>query len=632
MPLIEDFNYRPDIDGLRAVAVISVVLYHADLRCPGGFVGVDIFFVISGFLITSLIWKDLETGKFTFANFWERRARRIIPPLAVMIFAAFVAGWFLLLPYDFINLGRAAAAQAVFSANIYYWLDTGYFSSVAKEKPLLHTWSLAVEEQFYLIVPFVFWAAFRSKFFKSRSGILSLLGVGFSASFALSVYGVSNFPESTFYLLHTRAWELLLGSITAFIPALSIRRGIREFISVAGILLIVIPMFVYNTATPFPGLAALPPCLGTALIIWSNSKQTVVRSLLSMRLVVYVGLISYPLYLYHWLFFAYSKYVQLVPFSLSFKWRIGMVGLSFLCALLSFRYIETPFRTRKIASSRKAVFSFAASGLAAVLICGLAAVWFEGFPQRLDPQKLEFANAAADTEFTAQHTIENILSDELSVIGVRDSTVPPKVLVWGDSHAMSAMPAFDVFLKEKGLTGRAVTHNSTAPVIGWYYPYPTPGLNEKSIPFNDAVISYINKNSISDVVLCAMWSPYLEVDDFSQSLLKTVELINASGARVWIMLDVPTPSFEVPRALARFDYSEDYLQTLFTRQNEFDDSYLDLLKSKGVQILDPVPYFKDSNGRYMIQSQGIALYTDGHHLTSRGAKLILVPFFRNSFL
>lgn len=632
MPLIENFRYRPDVDGLRAVAVIAVVLYHADLRCPGGFVGVDVFFVISGFLITSLIWRDLETGKFTFANFWERRARRIIPPLAVMILAAFVAGWFLLLPDDFINLGRAAAAQAVFSANIHYWLDTGYFSGIAKEKPLLHTWSLAVEEQFYLIVPFVFWAAFRFKFFKSRAGVLSLLGVGFAASLAISIYGVSNFPESTFYLLHTRAWELLTGSIIAFIPVLPVRRGIREFISLAGILLIIIPVFGYTSATPFPGLAALPPCVGTALIIWSNNKQTITGSLLSMRPVVYVGLISYSLYLYHWVFFAYSKYMQLVPFSLSFGWRAGMVGLSFLCAFLSFKYIETPFRTRRVASSRKEVFAFAGSGLVIVLFCGLAGIWFQGFPQRLSPQKLEFAKAATDMEFINEHTVEDILSDKLNIIGVPDATTPPKVLVWGDSHAMAAMPAFDVVLKEKVLTGRAVTHNSTAPVVDWYYPYPTPGLNKESIPFNDAVISYINKHSISDVVLCAKWSPYLEIDGFHNSLLKTVERVNASGARVWIMLDVPTPSFEVPRALARFDYSEDYLQTLFIRQNEFGDSDLTLLKSAGARILDPVPYFKDSNGRYMIQSQGIALYRDGHHLTVRGAKLILVPFLRNSFL
>ena len=632
MSLIEDFRYRPDIDGLRAVAVISVVLYHADLLCPGGFVGVDVFFVISGFLITSLIWKDLETGKFTFTNFWERRARRIIPPLVVMILATFVAGWFLLLPDDFINLGRAAAAQAVFSANIHYWLDTGYFSGIAKEKPLLHTWSLAVEEQFYLIVPFVLWAAFRFKFFKRRAGVLSLLGAGFAASLAISIYGVANFPASTFYLLHTRAWELLTGSIVAFIPALSVRRGTREFVSLAGILLIITPVFGYTSATPFPGLAALPPCVGTALIIWSNNKQTIAGSLLSMRPVVYVGLISYSLYLYHWVFFAYSKYMQLVPFSLSFGWRAGMVGLSFLCAFLSFKYIETPFRTRKAASSRKEVFAFAGSGLVIVLFCGLAGIWFQGFPQRLSPQKLEFANAVTDKEFINEHTIDDILSDRLAVIGVPDIAAPPKVLVWGDSHAMAAMPAFDIVLKEKGLTGRAVTHNSTAPVINWYYPYPTPGLNKDSIPFNNAVISYINKHSISDVVLCAMWSPFLEVDGFRYSLLKTVELINSSGARVWIMLDVPTPSFEVPRALARFDYSEDYLQTLFARRNEFAESDLILLKSAGAQILDPVPYFKDSKGRYVIQSQGIALYRDGHHLTGKGAKLILVPFLRNSFL
>jgi hypothetical protein len=197
---------------------------------------------------------------------------------------------------------------------------------------------------------------------------------------------------------------------------------------------------------------------------------------------------------------------------------------------------------------------------------------------------------------------------------------------------MAAMPAFDVLLKEKGLTGRSVTHTSTPPVVDWYHDNPDDGLNKESIPFNNAVISYINKHSISDVVISGRWAPYLEMDGFRPALLKTVEQVNASGARVWIMLDVPIPSFYVPRALARFDYSEDYLQGLFKQKDEFGESYLTLLKSAGAQILDPAPCFKDSNGRYMIQSQGIALYTDDNHLSSRGAKLILAPCLRNSFL
>lgn len=188
MPLIRNFRYRPEIDGLRAVAVLAVVLFHAGFGCSGGYVGVDVFFVISGFLITSLIWKDLEDGRFTFANFWERRARRIIPALVVVTVATLIAGWFLLLPPDFESLGKASAAQAVFAANLYYWRDSDYFASDADSKPLLHTWSLAVEEQFYLFVPFLLWGLFRSIALRNRMAVISILLTGFILSFIISIY------------------------------------------------------------------------------------------------------------------------------------------------------------------------------------------------------------------------------------------------------------------------------------------------------------------------------------------------------------------------------------------------------------------------------------------------------------
>jgi peptidoglycan/LPS O-acetylase OafA/YrhL len=244
MLLKNDFRYRPEIDGLRAVAVVAVVLFHYGFGCSGGYVGVDVFFVISGFLIPSLIWKDLESGRFTFANFWERRARRIVPALVAVTIAALAAGWFLLLPADYENLGQASAAQAVIAANIHYWLSSGYFADGANTKPLIHTWSLAVEEQFYLIVPFLFWLIFRSARLRSPKAVLSLLLAGFGLSFGLSVYGVAHHREATFYLLPTRAWELLLGAIVIFLPiprASLGRRGVRENLAVLGITLILNP-------------------------------------------------------------------------------------------------------------------------------------------------------------------------------------------------------------------------------------------------------------------------------------------------------------------------------------------------------------------------------------------------------
>jgi peptidoglycan/LPS O-acetylase OafA/YrhL len=625
MPIIENFRYRADIDGLRAIAVLAVVLFHADFGCPGGYVGVDVFFVISGFLITSLIWKDLETGRFTFAHFWERRARRIVPPLVVVTLATLVAGWFFLLPYDFKSLGRAAAAQSVFGANIHYWLDSGYFAGGADEKPLLHTWSLAVEEQFYLIVPFVFWGMFRV--IRKRSAIILILAAGFILSFSASVYGVEHSPSATFYLLPTRAWELLTGSILAFLPALPLRRNLREMLALLGLGLILIPIFLYTSETPFPGLAALPSCLGVALLIYANDVPTVIGSMLSTRPMVFVGLISYSLYLWHWIFFAYGKYLSLEP--LSFAERLMMVGLGFLFAILSWKYVETPFRTRKIAASRKSVFAFAGSGLAAVFVCGLICMLEQGFPQRLSAEKIEFANAISDMDFTNELTVDDVRAGRLVQIGVADA--PPTVLVWGDSHAMAAMPAFDAFLKERSLAGRAATHSSTAPVIGWYLPSKKAGLYKDAVAFNDAVLLYIKSHHISDVVLSATWILYAEKDGFNSALLTTIRQITEAGARPWVLLDVPIHSFNVPKALGRSDYSVTYLESLYTAQNEFDTRYIAEMEFAGAQILDPKPLFMNSEGHYIIQSQGIALYRDDSHLTTKGAKLVLLPFLRNSF-
>src|SRR5882724_53425 len=345
MPLINNFRYRPEIDGLRAVAVLSVVLYHAGFGCSGGYIGVDVFFVVSGFLITSLIWSDLEKGRFTFANFWERRARRIVPALVVVTLVTLVIGAVLLLPADLKNLGRASASQAVFTANIHYWLDSGYFAGESAEKPLLHTWSLAVEEQFYLIVPFIMWLTYRTKVLRGRAAVISILLTGFIISLALSIYGIHDFrfPSATFYLLPTRAWELLTGAIVAFLPALPGllgRRVTRELLSLSGLALILYPVLFYTAETPFPGLAALPPCLGTALLILANGRidskaPTVIGRILSIRAVVFIGLISYSLYLWHWPLLAFSRYRAYAPLTVGN--RIAIVAVGFALAVLSWK-------------------------------------------------------------------------------------------------------------------------------------------------------------------------------------------------------------------------------------------------------------------------------------------------------
>ena len=626
-----------------------MVFFHAGFGCPGGYVGVDVFFVISGFLITSLIWKDLESGRFTFVNFWERRARRIVPALVVVTLATLLAGWFVLLPVDFKDLGRASAAQAVFAANIHYWLDSGYFAGSADEKPLLHTWSLAVEEQFYLVVPFLLWGVYRSGALRSRRSVGLLLAAGFAASFALSLYGVARHREATFYFLPTRAWELLIGAMVAFLPAAPPsldRRPVREGFAWMGLTLVLVPVFAYTPQTPFPGLAALPPCLGAALLIWANRRTeqgapTAIGALLSVRPIVAVGLISYSLYLWHWPLIAYGHYLALTPLSPGV--RVLILGGGFLLGMLSWRYVETPFRERTLGASRPSMFTFAGSGLAAVLGAGLLCVFAQGFPHRLSAQALAFANAKTGQDFT-NLTTEDIRAGRLVHLGATDPALRPTVLVWGDSHAWAALPAVDAFLKERGLGGRAALHSVTAPVLDWYRVREF-GLSKDAIPYNDAVFACVQSQRIPVVLLIASWTGYLDENGgdtgnavpLDAALLATVRRLVAAGIHPWVMLDVPGHSFDVPKALACPVYSRAYVESLCARptpRNELarnDPQIIHELEAAGAHVLDPKPRFLDPTGqRYVIQAHGAALYSDAHHLTSEGARLMLLPLFRDS--
>ena len=299
-------KYRAYIDGLRAIAVLAVLFFHADIGCGGGYVGVDVFFVISGYLITGLILKDLDGGQFQLVKFWERRVRRILPAVAVVLLACLATGWFLLFSLDFKELGESVLAQALLVSNIYFWRESGYFAQAAEMKPLLHTWSLAVEEQFYLLFPFLLIAFKRFSRKSLVPGILLLCCI----SFSLSVYCSYRHASVNFYFLPTRAWELLLGSFLAAIPAQrTSTRWLTESLSSGGLLAILCAVFFYGPDTRFPGISALLPCVGAALIIWANDHTlTCVGKLLAIRPVVFIGLISYSLYLWHWPMLVFASY------------------------------------------------------------------------------------------------------------------------------------------------------------------------------------------------------------------------------------------------------------------------------------------------------------------------------------
>jgi hypothetical protein len=322
-------------------------------------------------------------------------------------------------------------------------------------------------------------------------------------------------------------------------------------------------------------------------------------------------------------------------------YRIAMLAAGFLCAILSWKYVETPFRKRKLGVTQRSVFIYAGTGLAVVLGFGLVCMKMQGFPQRFPAQAQEFAKAMFDVAFRYELTTDNVRAGKLIPIGATDPTLPPTVFVWGDSHAMAAMPAIDAFLKEKGLAGRAATHSSTAPVLDWYAKTQF-GLGKEAIPYNNAVFSYIQKQQIRNVIMIAAWRSSIEgpggdPSTFGQALLATIQRLVSIGARPYILLDVPDHPFDVPRALSRSMVSRVNLDSLSSKpipRREFDalnSKIVSEIEAAGGRFLDPKPRFLDSRGHYyIVQSKGIALYSDEQHLSTKGARLILLPFLRDS--
>src|SRR6185437_6734580 len=351
-------NYRADIDGLRAIAVLPVVFYHAKVGgFSGGYVGVDIFYVISGYLITSLIARDIAVQKFSFVSFYERRIRRIFPAVfGVMLFCVAV-GAVLLTPKDLVAFAKSMVAMTFFASNLLFTREGGaaaYFGDASKNQVLLHTWSLSVEEQFYLFFPALLFLLTRwAKKWRSEA-ILVIAAV----SFLISLWAVQLRPVAAFYHLVPRAWELLIGALLAlrFVPPLT-HRVLRELAGILGLVLIAWAVFSFSDSTPFPGIYAVAPCLGAWLVIYAGENGlSCVRSVLSLQPLVFIGVISYSLYLWHWPLIMFAKYFCAGALSGPQTWLI--IVCSCAIGFLSFEFIEAPFRGIDSVFNRRQIFLF----------------------------------------------------------------------------------------------------------------------------------------------------------------------------------------------------------------------------------------------------------------------------------
>lgn len=450
-------NYRPEIDGLRAFAIISVILFHAGLRFfEGGYVGVDVFFVISGYLITKLILEEIQAGTFNIVNFYERRARRLLPALYFVMTLCIPFAWFLLIPSDLKEFGQSLIYVSFFASNFLFWLESGYFDISSELRPLLHTWSLAIEEQFYILFPICFLLLWR---FRTKSIIFILLSI-FLLSFYLAELATLYAPNAGFYLLPTRAWELLIGVFTAFfLNGRTFFRSllINQTISLFGLIMIFYSVFAFDESRPFPGRFALIPTLGTSLVILFTAPKTIVYKLLTLKPIVGIGLISYSAYLLHQPILAFLRHMYYGKVSdiLIFILCIFSIFLSWI----SYRYIESPFRKNKGITSKN-IFLFSILGLIIFPLVGIGMqlqFFYSKSPNILQNHSYTSLNDKLEKVGSVCNEKEIVDLDQFKYCEIGSKEADRSVIIYGDSHMEAIQYQLDKKLLKNNIKGIWVT-------------------------------------------------------------------------------------------------------------------------------------------------------------------------------
>ena len=605
-------NYRPDIDGLRALAVVPVVLFHAGLvGFSGGYVGVDVFFVISGYLITRLIHDEMSAGRFSVARFYERRIRRIFPALFAVLAASTVAAAFWFMPIDFDAFSDSLAGAALSVSNFVFWREAGYFAGPSDLKPLLHTWSLGVEEQFYVVFPLVLLALHRY----ARRFLPAVLAAVVVASFALSVWGTRHHTGAAFYLLPFRAWELGLGALLAVgvVPALK-RRVAAELLAMAGLLLILVPVFTYTPETRFPGWAALPPTLGAALLIYAAPQAASIGGMLRLRPLVFIGLLSYSLYLWHWPLIVFTRYRM--PADLDFATSCTLVSASVVAAYASWRWIEQPFRRARAPGHRRAVFAAGGAAVAATVAVASVGSLTAGLPQRLSPEAQRYAAMLDKHKYFGIYDRGTCFLDyDQSAEDYDPATClaadrPGGILIYGDSFAAHLFPGLRALDPADAV--RQYTATSCRPIRT---------ANERCNAFYERFLTDIlPRAQASTIVLSAFWAPYfnrLGPAEFRARVSATVAAIQATGKRVLLFGQTPTYPRPVPYTLA---LAGSAMNRLPARDARLTNTLLrEIADELGATFLDPYQVACDEFSCIAAEG-GAPFHWDTGHFTLEGSK------------
>jgi peptidoglycan/LPS O-acetylase OafA/YrhL len=611
------FKYRPEIDGLRAVAVAGVVGFHAfPAVIPGGYVGVDVFFVISGFLITSIIVDGLNHDHFSLIGFYIRRTRRIFPALALVLAACLAAGWVLLLPSEFIALGKHTAAGATFITNFVQLDEAGYFDVSAELKPLLHLWSLGIEEQFYLAWPLIAMAAFRlgKRVFNAALAIVIV-------SFVINMAMTYKHPNSAFYLPWPRAWELLLGGCLATLPSFlratsAMSRNLAAF---AGATLICIAVAFFDHNSAFPGWRALLPTGGTALIIWAGSDAWLNRRVLAQPLPVGIGLISYPLYLWHWPLLSFLA----INNDRSISSRFVAIAITIVLAWATYHFVEQPIR-----HARRTVWRPIIAGLACVGCVGILAFVAILPAKSSSPELRSIENAADDFLYPAGVPIN--FKDQTFY---RDGIGSHPVLFIGDSNMQQYYPRLHDMVARTNTSAIYATHGGCMPIRKVSTPAIPP-----CVRFVEQAYEFARSSDAKAVVIAAQWNGYFTSGTYFYDstpltqqtasekaltdLQADIHALVRAGKQVYVVLNIPigvefSPAYRlnrtstgiellpvkaVPRALLPPIYKQ------------IAENLSGAAAAAGATVIDPLSFLCDAAACRTANSDRSPIYKDGVHL------------------
>ena len=666
-------QYRPDIDGLRAVAVVSVLFYHLDFSVfSGGFTGVDIFFVISGYLITSIIVKELAAKRFSFAVFYERRIRRILPAYFFLLVFTTLGGYLIYAPETMNQYGRAMRYSLVFISNLLFAREVDYFDKSFNDSPLLHTWTLSVEEQYYLIWPLILLLAGRYLFHRNFKSFFILLITG---SLAISEILTFILPKLSFYMIYSRAWEFGAGAFIALpaIPVLQSKK-IVEIMSAIGFGAILVSIFLLHDTLRFPGLTATFSVIGTALIIYSGKHhhRCFIHRMLSIQPLLFIGLISYSLYLWHWPIITFTKYYLRRDLHLNEVFLIILVSL--FVAYVSYRFVETPFRKKRRAaennqkSSGKKIFIITSLIIFCFLQVAKAIERTGGFPSRfpeINQADLYFGNPLRkDCHLSQSETLPKNKEKCSRNYGRKNA------LIWGDSHANHYSMALDKWARENKVNLRQSTKSACVPLYGDFDIYLLKDRRyekyESCREFNENIFQLIDKDSIDIVIIGGRWSGYLPdsltreeekpglylLDHrsnspspantetiFRQNFSKMVAKLREKNVQVILLGQVPvftqnpiecyftniTPMKKFLSQPSARENSCEMTRDEINRQVSKSHTFLSrLAEQDGVSFFNPLDEICDESSCRALQN-GKIIYRDTQHLNSAGFAFLQKP-------